>query len=149
MQIVDTLIKTKMNPKDFQANYRMIKVRDCGEDRSFESTATTEIFHEDYDPQTELFTIGIALHYPRRTSGIRMTFAKVAGSTSASYTFVMQSNLTLEANIVTNPFIPITGIYNGLFTLGRTGVHPSRVHEPRLPRSGIARHRENRMGAGA
>ena len=37
-------------------------------------------------------------------------------STSASYTFVMQSNLTLEANIVTNPFIPITGIYNGLFT---------------------------------
>ena len=37
-------------------------------------------------------------------------------SQSANYAFTMQSNLLLEANFVTNPFIPATGIYNGLFT---------------------------------
>jgi hypothetical protein len=84
----DTLIKTKMNPKDFRANYPTIKVRDCGEDRSFESTATTEIFHEDYDPKTNLFTIGIALHYPRRTEGIKITFAKVAGTINGKLTAI-------------------------------------------------------------
>jgi hypothetical protein len=36
-------------------------------------------------------------------------------STSARYTFTMVSNLLLEANFVTNPFIPVTGLYNGLF----------------------------------
>jgi hypothetical protein len=36
-------------------------------------------------------------------------------STSASYTFTMQSNLVLEANFVTNSFLPIHGVYNGLF----------------------------------
>jgi len=38
-------------------------------------------------------------------------------STSARYTFVMQSNLLLEANFTTNPFIAGAGIYNGLFSL--------------------------------
>ncbi len=36
---------------------------------------------------------------------------------SARYTFTMQSNLVLEANFVTNPFIAAAGIYNGLFSL--------------------------------
>jgi hypothetical protein len=36
-------------------------------------------------------------------------------STSARYTFTMTSNLLLEANFVTNPFVP--GVYNGLFSL--------------------------------
>jgi hypothetical protein len=84
----DTLIKTKMDPKDFRANYPTIKVRDCGEDRSFESTATTEIFHDDYDPETKLFTIGVALHYPRRTGGIKMTIAKAAGTINGKLTAI-------------------------------------------------------------
>jgi hypothetical protein len=36
-------------------------------------------------------------------------------STSASYTFTMQSNLVLVANFVTNLFLPMHGVYNGLF----------------------------------
>ena len=36
-------------------------------------------------------------------------------STSSTYTFVMQSNLVLEANFVPNPFIPLQGTFNGLF----------------------------------
>jgi len=34
---------------------------------------------------------------------------------SPSYTFIMQSNLVLEANFVTNPFPAVQGSYNGLF----------------------------------
>jgi hypothetical protein len=37
-------------------------------------------------------------------------------SISSSYTFVMQSNLVLEANFVPNPFLPVAGVYNGLFS---------------------------------
>jgi uncharacterized repeat protein (TIGR03803 family) len=36
-------------------------------------------------------------------------------SDSLSYTFTMQSNLVVEANFVSNPFIPAQGIFNGLF----------------------------------
>ncbi len=36
-------------------------------------------------------------------------------SGSASYTFTMQSNLVLEANFVANVFLPVHGVYNGLF----------------------------------
>jgi len=39
----------------------------------------------------------------------------LTGST-ARLTFTMQSNLVLHAGIVPNPFIPIAGAYNGLFT---------------------------------
>jgi hypothetical protein len=43
-------------------------------------------------------------------------FPYTALSASAKYTFAMKSNLVLEANFVANPFIPVTGTYNGLFT---------------------------------
>jgi len=36
-------------------------------------------------------------------------------STSPSYTFVMQSNLVLEANFIPNPFSAVAGTYHGLF----------------------------------
>jgi len=36
-------------------------------------------------------------------------------SASSNYTFRMQSNLVLEANFVTNPFLAVAGVYNGLF----------------------------------
>lgn len=36
-------------------------------------------------------------------------------STNAALTFVMQSNMFLQANFVTNPFLPQVGVYNGLF----------------------------------
>jgi hypothetical protein len=36
-------------------------------------------------------------------------------STSSNYSFVMQSNLFLRANFVTNPFLAVAGVYNGLF----------------------------------
>ena len=36
-------------------------------------------------------------------------------STSPSYTFHMQSNLVLQANFVTNPFLAAQGAYHGLF----------------------------------
>ena len=36
-------------------------------------------------------------------------------STSSNYTFTMQSNLVLQANFVTNPFLAVAGVYNGLF----------------------------------
>jgi len=34
----------------------------------------------------------------------------------ATLGFMMESNLVLTANFVTNPFIPVKGLYNGLFT---------------------------------
>lgn len=37
-------------------------------------------------------------------------------STSAVYSFQMESNLILEANFIPNPFIPVAGTYNGLFS---------------------------------
>jgi hypothetical protein len=36
-------------------------------------------------------------------------------SVSSNYTFAMQSNLVLEANFVTNPFLAVAGVYSGLF----------------------------------
>lgn len=36
-------------------------------------------------------------------------------SSSATILFLMQSNLTLQANFIANPFIPVKGTYNGLF----------------------------------
>jgi hypothetical protein len=36
-------------------------------------------------------------------------------SASSNYTFAMQSNLVLQANFVTNPFLAVAGVYNGLF----------------------------------
>jgi hypothetical protein len=36
-------------------------------------------------------------------------------STSSNYTFAMQSNLVLQANFVTNPFLAVAGVYSGLF----------------------------------
>jgi hypothetical protein len=42
-------------------------------------------------------------------------------SASTSYTFTMEPNLVLAANFVTNPFSPVTAIYNGLFSVP-TGV---------------------------
>jgi hypothetical protein len=36
-------------------------------------------------------------------------------SLNPAYTFVMQSNLVLQANFITNPFTAVAGIYNGLF----------------------------------
>jgi hypothetical protein len=39
----------------------------------------------------------------------------ITGST-AGLTFTMQSNLVLQAGVVPNPFLPVTGSYNGLFT---------------------------------
>ena len=43
-------------------------------------------------------------------------------STSARYTFTMEPGLLLEANIVTNPFILVSGSYNGLFFNTTNGV---------------------------
>jgi hypothetical protein len=37
-------------------------------------------------------------------------------STATSYTFTMAPDLVLSANFVTNPFSPVTAIYNGLFS---------------------------------
>jgi hypothetical protein len=48
------------------------------------------------------------------TGGVTQPFAVL--SASSSYAFTMQSNLLLEANFVANPFMPVAGIYNGLFT---------------------------------
>lgn len=84
----DTLIKTKMRPQDFRANFLRITVRDCAEDRSFESTATTEIFDKNYDALTGEYTIGVALHYPRRTTGIKMIWAKRAGTIDGKLTAI-------------------------------------------------------------
>jgi hypothetical protein len=36
-------------------------------------------------------------------------------SISSNYTFAMQSNLVLQANFVTNPFLAVAGTYSGLF----------------------------------
>src|SRR5262249_30236583 len=44
-------------------------------------------------------------------------------SSSAKLTFVMQPNLTLQANFVPNPFARVSGGYNGLFYVDE-GVRP-------------------------
>jgi hypothetical protein len=36
-------------------------------------------------------------------------------SSSATLSFVMQSNMVLQANFIPNPFLPAKGVYNGLF----------------------------------
>ncbi|MBA4147913.1 MAG: TIGR03769 domain-containing protein [Verrucomicrobia bacterium] len=36
-------------------------------------------------------------------------------STSPVLSFIMESNMVLEANFIPNPFIPVAGVYNGLF----------------------------------
>ncbi len=66
MQAILNVIRTTVDPKDFRANYRTITVRDGGE---FETTATTEIIDEDYDPKAEKpFMMRVVLYYPRRTT---------------------------------------------------------------------------------
>ncbi len=45
-------------------------------------------------------------------------FSNWAGGVTSSspvLTFIMQSNLTIEVNFVPSPFIPVKGVYNGLF----------------------------------
>jgi len=46
-------------------------------------------------------------------------------STSAKLTFTMQSNMVLQANFTPNPFIPVTGVYQGLFFDTNGPEHPS------------------------
>jgi hypothetical protein len=43
------------------------------------------------------------------------TVANVPFATTTALTFVMQSNMVLQANFVPNPFIPVAGTYQGLF----------------------------------
>ena len=43
------------------------------------------------------------------------TFPLAVLSASSNCTFAMQSNLVLAANFVTNPFLGVAGVYNGLF----------------------------------
>jgi hypothetical protein len=64
----NNVIRTTIDPKDFRANYRGIKVLDCGDGRDFEVTATTEIINEDYDPATKMFVMEVVLHYPGRST---------------------------------------------------------------------------------
>jgi hypothetical protein len=68
-----------MNPKDFRANYSRITVRDGGE---FEVTAETEVINEDYDPATKMFTMEVALHYPRRSTRTRSLWRYQHGKTA-------------------------------------------------------------------
>jgi hypothetical protein len=55
-----------MDPKIFRVEYGRITVRDGGE---FETTATTEIINEDYDPSTKTFVMQVGLYYPRNGVG--------------------------------------------------------------------------------
>ena len=36
-------------------------------------------------------------------------------ASTSRYTFTVESNLLLQANFITNPFVPVTGTYRGLF----------------------------------
>ena len=51
--------------------------------------------------------------------GVGFVFSNWTAGLPASYsprlTFTMQSNLTLSANFVPNPFLPVAGLFNGLF----------------------------------
>jgi hypothetical protein len=52
------------------------------------------------------------------TAGTGFVFSNWDGSlmaSTATLAFVMQSNLVLQANFITNPFTPAKGVYNGLF----------------------------------
>src|SRR5204862_2266576 len=44
---------------------------------------------------------------------------------NAVLTFVMQPNLSLQANFIVNPFTPVTGYYNGLFHEAAGVLHES------------------------
>ena len=45
-----------------------------------------------------------------------------AAGTNATYSFIMQSNLVLQANFVTNIFVGMAGTYNGLFSSDALGI---------------------------
>ncbi|MCX6895684.1 MAG: Ig-like domain-containing protein, partial [Verrucomicrobia bacterium] len=52
------------------------------------------------------------------TAGSGFVFSNWDGSLTAftpTLAFLMQSNLVLQANFITNPFVPAKGVYNGLF----------------------------------
>jgi hypothetical protein len=75
MHTKSNLIRTTVDPKIFRANYRTITVRDGGE---FETTATTEIIDEDYDPKAaKPFIMRVMLDYPRRSTSTQISLAKI------------------------------------------------------------------------
>ncbi len=54
----------------------------------------------------------------RAMPGTRFVFTNWSGgvsATNATLAFFMQSNLVIQANFITNPFLAVRGIYNGLF----------------------------------
>lgn len=88
-------IKTRIDPKEFRVKFATIKVRDGGE---FETTATTEIKDENYDAATAMFTMVIALHYPLRTSGIKISMATPArGATGTPIALEPDCHLLTQA----------------------------------------------------
>lgn len=91
----DTVIKTKIDPKDFRANHSRVTVRDNGE---FEVTADAEIINEDYDPATGLFTMQVALHYPRRTTRDSVSLAFVASKEGKAIAIQPPSYMLTQAD---------------------------------------------------
>jgi hypothetical protein len=67
------LIRTTIDPKDFRAKHKTILCRNA----AGELTATTEIFYEDYDPATKLFTMQVGIYYPRNSTSGRISLAVI------------------------------------------------------------------------
>jgi len=77
---------------------------------------------------------GLTWQHSGRTLSVRATpcagnlFTHWSGDLTSSngvLTFVMQPNLTLQANFVVNPFPPVAGFYNGLFHEAAGVLHES------------------------
>jgi hypothetical protein len=52
---------------------------------------------------------------PAATSFTNWLSNGIVAATTPSYTFLVESNAVLQANFISNPFLPVMGLYHGLF----------------------------------
>ena len=79
-----------MDPRAFRVKYGTILCKHAG----LEVTATTEIVNDHFDAHSQLYTLEVGLHYPRRSTGGAISLATVktqGGNTVA----VKQADYTL------------------------------------------------------
>jgi hypothetical protein len=68
--ISEFMIKTQIDPKKFEAEYKTILVFYRYGGNEFPTTAGTEYFNNSYDAETGIFTYSVSLTYPRHSADV-------------------------------------------------------------------------------